>query len=175
MENEIIDVDYAKVDSDTNDKKEPVDITVNTDPISALFSSIASVVNTVTNSVKEYNMCCQQEKTKRAEIKAKLKSELAQIEANKEVYLKLLEDKHEENMMLINNMHHPIKDMSNALQAAIEMAKQNNDIEILLKSMTLYNQCLEIESKVRLQNTEQICSSNPVGFIDFQQPKGYLT
>ncbi|MDE6087193.1 MAG: hypothetical protein K2G25_02275, partial [Oscillospiraceae bacterium] len=90
MYNEIIDVDYVEVENDTDDKKEPVDITINADPASTLFSGIANVVNNITNSVKEYNMCRQQEETKRAAIKAQLKAELAQINAKKEVLLQVL-------------------------------------------------------------------------------------
>ena len=182
MQKEIIDVDYVeveKVESDTDGKKEPVDITVNADPYSALFSGVTSIVNNITNSVKEYNMCRQQEETKRAAIKAQLKAELAQINAQKEVFLKALETKHEIDIRNLNNLHQiqmkHIDEIHTVLDSAVEMAKQSNDIEILLNFMQAYNQFIEIESKVRLQGMTQIYESKPDNMIDCKLPKSYLT
>lgn len=178
MENEIIDADYVEVDSDTNDKKEPADITVNTDPISALFSGIASVVNTVTNSVKEYNMCRQQEETKRAAIKAQLKVELAQIEAKKEAFLQALENKHEIDKMLINNEHqYTMKLLDSAVSAvdsAVEQAKKNNDFTAVIDLLKASCELIDMRSKINLQIMDKVCSSNPVNTIDCKSPIGYL-
>ncbi len=179
MQKEFIDVDYTEVNDDTDDKKEPVDITVNADPISALFSGVASVVNNVTNSIKEYNMCRQQEETKRATIKAQLKAELAQINAQKEAFLKILEDKHQNDIRNIDNTHQlqmkHIEEMHTLLESAVEMAKQSNDIEILLNFMNAYNQFIELEANVKLQVMDKVYSNNPVGAIESMSPKGYLT
>lgn len=178
MQKEIIDVDYVEVDDTADDKKEPVDITVNADPFSALFSGVASIVNNVTNSVKEYNMCRQQEETKRAAIKAQLKAELARINLQKEVFLKALENKHEIDKMLINNEHQKamkrIEEMHSFLNVAVEMAKQSNDVEILLNCIQTYNHFIEIESKINLQIMDKVYSSNPVNTIDCNSPIGYL-
>lgn len=179
MQKEFIDVDYKEVNNDTDDKKEPVDITVNTDPISALFSGISSVVNTVTNSIKEYNMCRQQEETKRAAIKAQLKAELAQIEAKKEMFLQALKNKHEIDKMLINNEHqYTMKLLDGAISAvegAVEQAKKNNDFTAVIDLLKVSCELIDMRSKVNLQIMDKVYSSNSANVIDCKPPKGYLT
>ncbi|MDE5584046.1 MAG: hypothetical protein K2J08_10120 [Ruminococcus sp.] len=178
MQKEIIDVDYVEVDNAADGKKEPVDITVNADPFSALFSGIASVVNNVTNSVKEYNMCRQQEETKRAAIKAQLKAELAQINAQKEVFLQVLENKHEIDKMLINNEHqYTIKLLDSAVSAvdgAVEQAKKNNDFTAVIDLLKASCELIDMRSKINLQIMDKVYSSKPVDAIDCKSPKGYL-
>ena len=103
MEKSIIDVDYTEIE-DSGNKETNGDITVNTNPISTIIhdtvSGVFEIVNNVTNAVKEYNICRQQEETKRAEIRAYLKIGVAEINAKKEVLLKQLDNQHELNGFL---------------------------------------------------------------------------
>ena len=70
MSKDYIDVEYAEVKQES---KPHDDITVNTDPFSAAISGLCGVVNNITSAVKEYNICRQQEETRRAEIHANMK------------------------------------------------------------------------------------------------------
>ena len=88
-ENEIIDVEYSETDNNSESK----DIVVNADPMSAAVNGFFGAVNHITDAVKEYNICHEQEETKRAEIRAKLKLGMAEINAKKEIVLKQLENK----------------------------------------------------------------------------------
>ena len=71
MEKEYIDVSYTECEDTPQNKNG--DITICADPASAAISGFFGAVNNITNSIKEYNICKQQEETKRAEIKARLK------------------------------------------------------------------------------------------------------
>lgn len=176
MQKEIIDVDYVECEDD--DKKEPVDITVNADPISTLFSSIASVANTITGSIKEYNMCRQHEETQRAAIKAQLKAELAQIDAKKESFLKLLENRHEINKMFINNAHEvtmkKLEEYSSAIDSAIKIAEETHDFESVITLLKISSDFCEMRSKIELSVMEQIYSNNPIGAINMDNNMKYL-
>lgn len=59
MEKEFIDVDYEEVTQKSDDDDR--NVTINADPLSAALSGITSIANNITNAVKEYNMCRQQE------------------------------------------------------------------------------------------------------------------
>lgn len=181
MQKEYIDVDYTEIDDNSGDKKEnPADITINTDPLSALFSGIANVINTTTNSIKEYNMCRQQEETKRAAIKAQLKVELAQINTQKEKFLKALEYKHEINKMFINHEHQKtMKLLDSALSAvdeALQNAKKNNDFTIVIELLKYANNMTEMHSYLNLQLMDKVYLNNSdTATIEINSPKGYLT
>lgn len=178
MNDEFIDVDYVEVDND-EDKKEPVDININADPLSALFSGIASIANNVTNSVKEYNMCRQQEETKRAAIKAQLKADLAKIEAQKKLFQQALENNHEINKMLINNEHQYTIEMIDtaisAINSASEQAKKNGDFSTVIDLMKFASQFIDMRSKYNLQLMDKAYSSNSANTIGLQSFGGYLT
>ena len=73
--------------------------------ISTFFNGAFRMVNTLTSSVKEYNMCRQQEQTKRAAIKAQMKVQIEDIQARKEVYLQALQDQHQIQMAQIEMFH----------------------------------------------------------------------
>ena len=75
-----IDVDFTEV-KEKPEKQENKDITICADPVSTFFNGAFGMVNTLTSSVKEYNMCRQQEQTKRAAIKAQMKVQIEDIQA----------------------------------------------------------------------------------------------
>ena len=82
MAKEYIDVDWTECEDKPQYKNG-----VYTDPASALISGICGVANNITCAIREYNICKQQEETKRTEIKARLKLGLAEIKVKKEVIL----------------------------------------------------------------------------------------
>lgn len=126
MEKDYIDVEYTECE-DTPQPKSG-DITICADPTSALISGVCGVVNNITNSIKEYNICKQHEETKRAEIRANLKLGLAQINAHKEILLTQMNQEHELKMLHVQSyyaiMMQTFDDASEVIRASIEIAKE---------------------------------------------------
>lgn len=176
-ETDYIDVDFSEVEENPNDKKEPENITINTDPISALFSGFFSALNTATESIKEYNICRQQEETKRSAIKAQMKVQLAQINAEKELFLQMLEDKHQIDMLFINHeLQQSTKMLDRALNAvdkALEKAETENDFKTVIELIKYAQDISEMRSRIDLQLMDKVYSSNTVS-IATKQPIGYL-
>lgn len=182
MDRDVVDVKYEDVPAETTDT--PKNVKINVDPVSTLISEsisgICGIVNNITNSVKEYNICKQQEETKRAEIRAYLKIGLAQIEAQKEIYIKQLEQHHEAQMeyiRTINEMAMKQLDASlDALQAATETAKETKDYSTVIEMMNITNSFVDLRSKATLALMDKTTApqnlsigvSSPAGFISSQ-------
>lgn len=163
LQKEYIDVDYTEVDEEKNNGANK-DITINTDPFSAAISGIFGAVNNVTNAVKEYNICKQQEQTKRTAIKAQMKIEMENIHAKKELCMKLLEEQHEIKMLQIKTFYQQfeksLKDVSNAVQGAIEVAKETKDFSAVCDLLEIERQILKESSEAELKQMEFLQSTN---------------
>ena len=170
---EVIDVDYeviAAKDDDSRDDGKGTEITVNADPYSAAISGLVSIANHITDSVTEYNLCKQQEKTKRDAIKARLRIELDRIDSQKEICLKLLDQQHEENMKLIEKNYQKFNDamtmISDAIQSAVRVAEHTGDFSevcrLIDKQCDVMRLLSDIEIRQMQARTEMIQLQNPV-------------
>ena len=165
MQKEYIDVDYTEADNQSQSQNEnDNNITINTDPLSALISGAFNSVNNLTNAVKEYNICKQQEQTKRTAIKAQMKIEMENIHAKKELCMKLLEEQHEIKMLQIKTFYQQfeksLKDVSNAVQGAIEVAKETKDFSAVCDLLEIERQILKESSEAELKQMEFLQSTN---------------
>lgn len=176
MDNDIIDVKYEEVPVGKNDS--PRDIKINMDPISTAINEVGGIVNNITNAVKEYNMCRQQEETKRAEIRAYLKIGLAQIEAQKEIYIKQLEQHHEaqmEHIKTINELAMKQLDSSiETLKVATDIAKETKDFSTVIELMKINNNFVEIRSKFTLELMDKTSAPQNLS-IEACAPAGYIS
>lgn len=179
MEKNYIDVDYIECEG----KKDKTDVNVNVNPVSTLIheavSGVFGVVNNVTNAIKEYNICRQQEETKRAEINAYLKIGLAEINAKKEVLIKQLANQQELNLQYLKDYHEMLmKELDlglEATKAAIENAKVNNDFSNVIELMKINNAFIETRSEFTLQLMDRTNKSDSIKLIcGNSQPKGYI-
>lgn len=175
MQEKYIDVDYQEID-ETKEKVKDKDIVINADPLSALISGAFSSINNLTNAVKEYTVCKQQEETKRADIKAKMKVEIEKINAQKELYLKYIDNKHEEEMLKIQNFYQQygikLDHFSNAIYAAVEVAKETKNFSDVCMLLELEHTIMKENSEVELKFMElshknnYLTENNPIkGFI----------
>lgn len=173
MENEYIDVEWT----DCNDKSKTADKNINicTDPISIAVSNICGVFNNITNSVKEYNICKQQEETKRSEIKARLKLGLAEIQTKKEIILTQMNQEHELKMLHVKNYYNiMIRELETALDAvrtATEIARETKDFSGLIDIMKTHTEMSQIRSEFMLQYMNNTTGQNISGRISSGQTK----
>ncbi|MCM1507929.1 MAG: hypothetical protein NC177_12475 [Ruminococcus flavefaciens] len=177
MENEYIDVDWTECEDDTQSGNK--NMTICTDPLSAVVSSICGVADNITNAIKEYNMCRQQEETKRSEIKACLKLGLAEIKAKKEVILTQMNNEHELKIQFIQNYHEVMsRELDMVLETtrtAIEIAKEQNDMSGLIELMKVQSEISRIYSQSLLEHMDKTISQNNLSErIAFSQDKKYL-
>ena len=167
---DFIEAEYEVIPEQAQKEQKPDkrggDITINADPFSAFISGAFGTVNNITNAVKEYGMCKQQEETKRAEIKAQMKVQIEQIRFQRDMCLKYLEDKHQEQMAIIQNHHEKhmklLDNMSRRIDKAIEMA----DSELVHDLLRAEAHVIEISNELELKYME-LSGSSPL-------PKGYL-
>lgn len=176
MENEYIDVDWTECEDKPQHKNG--DITICADPASAFISGIFGAVNNITNSIKEYNICKQQEETKRAEIKARLKIGLAEIQAKKEILLTQMNQEHELKMLHVQNYYTiMMRDLDVALEAtktAIEIARETKDLSGLIDIMKAQTEISRIRSDFMFQQMDKTIAQSNSQRISFGQTKGYL-
>lgn len=179
MSKDYIDVEYTAYD----EKEQTSDITINGDPISTVIhetvSGFCGIVNNVTNAVKDYNMCRQQEETKRAEIRATLKIELTRIQAQKELLLKQLDYRHEnETLFLENYFAMMMKELDANLgvtKAAIEVAKETKDFTSLIDIMHVNQEIMGARMELISRSIEkQFASFDAANQIESHQPRGLL-
>lgn len=181
MEKSIIDVDYTEIE-DSGNKETNGDITVNANPISTIIhdtvSGVFGIVNNVTNAVKEYNICRQQEETKRAEIRAYLKIGVAEINAKKEVLLKQLDNQHELKLEYIRSINEAVMKQLDAgieaIKSAIEVAKETKDFSSVIELMNVNNTFIETRSTFTLQLMDRITVNDSISSIGNSMPKGYI-
>lgn len=157
----VIDVDYKILSSDNDEnapEKQDTDITINADPISALISGFCGVVNGLTDAVKEYNICKQQEQTKRAEIKAQMKVAIEQINMQKEICLKVLDEQHEKDMIHIQEFYQQcrmvLEKASSAVQIALEIAKESKNFSDVCTLLEIENNIFKNISETELKFME---------------------
>ena len=176
MEKEYIDVDWTECEGKPQHKNG--DITICADPASAAISGFFGAVNNITNSIKEYNICKQQEETKRAEIRANLKFGLAEIQAKKEIVLTQMNNEHELKMIHIQNYYAiMMRDLDVALDAAkvaIEIARETKDLSGLIDFMKVQTEMSQIRSRFLLEQMDKTIGQNVSNKIAFSQTKGYL-
>lgn len=157
MNKEYIDVKYREITE--NDSENNGNENVEFNPVSTLFretiSGFCGTVNRVTDSIKEYNMCKQQEETKRAEIKANLKLSLAQIETQKEIIIQQLCNQHEIKLKQIDYIHEmALKELEtslNAVSTAVEIAKETRDFSMVISLMEISNKIVDARSAFTLE------------------------
>lgn len=157
----VIDVDYKILSADNDEnapEKQDTDITINADPISALISGFCGVVNGLTDAVKEYNICKQQEQTKRAEIKAQMKIAVEQINAQKELCLRVLDHQHEIAMLQIQEFYKQyrmaLEDASSAVHSALEVAKESKNFSDVCALLEMERNILKDSSEAELKFME---------------------
>ncbi|MDE6034839.1 MAG: hypothetical protein K2G36_02905 [Ruminococcus sp.] len=176
MEKEYIDVSYTECEDTPQNKNG--DITICTDPASAAISGFFGAVNNITNSIKEYNICKQQEETKRAEIKARLKLGLAEIQAKKEIILTQMNQEHELKMLYIQNnyiiMNRKLDEALEFTRTAIEIAKANKDMSELIDFMKAQAEICQIRPQFILEQMDKTIAQSNSQRITFGQTKGYL-
>ena len=176
MANEYIDVDWTECEDKSQSENKNINIC--TDPFSIVVSSICGAVNNITNSIKEYNICKQQEETKRTEIKAHLKIGLAEIQAKKEIILTQMNQEHELKMLHIQNYYAiMMRDLDVALEAtrtAIEIAKETKDLSGLIDIMKVQAEMSQIRSRFLLEQMDRTIAQSNSQRITFSQTKGYL-
>lgn len=175
MEKEYIDVEYTEVDDKNNDKNGG-DITVNANPLSTLISEAFGLVNNFTNSVKEYNICKQQEQTKRAAIKAQMKVEMEKIHIQREAILKYLENQHEQKMESINQMYSQtnkvLDQICDAIHSAIKIAENLGDFSEVIKLIETESDFLKTRSDIELKYME--LSGNQNALLIGNNVKGFI-
>lgn len=169
---EYIDVDFVDVTEEKQEKQKE-DVTICTDPISTLINGVCGIVNTLTSSITEYNMCRQQEQTKRAAIKAQMKVQIEQINAQKEVCLKALENRHQENMAQIEVLHQRTISGLENIRIGVEAASKIGDMETVLSLIQAQTIFVEMNNKSQLALMDK--TSNPLmGLPKQSEPIGYL-
>lgn len=157
MQKEYIDVEYTEIPNDEKSQQDP-NITINTNPLSALISGMCSIANGITNGVKEYNMCRQQEQTKRTAIKAQMKVQMEQINAQKELYLSSLEKAHTIQLEQIRHQHEEcmliLKDLSDTIHCAIDVAKETKNFSDVCMLLQEQRQTFIVQSEMNLKYME---------------------
>lgn len=183
MNKEYIDVDYRECDQKKDSTTPNTNVTVNTGPVSTLIhdtiSGFCGIVNNVTDAVKEYNICRQQEETKRAEIRAYLKIGLAEINAKKELLLKQLDNQHELDIQYIKNVHEMVMKQLDAgieaIKAAIDVAKETKDFSNVIELMNVNNGFIEARSAFTLQLMDRTGGRDSIAMINNgSKPIGYI-
>lgn len=183
MSKEYIDVDYNECEQKDDSKPQNTNVTVNTGPVSTLIhetiSGFCGIVNNVTDAVKEYNICKQQEETKRAEIRAYLKIGLAEINAKKELLLKQLDNQHELDMQYIKDVHEMIMKQLDAgieaIKAAIDVARETKDFSNVVELMNINNGFIEARSVFTLQLMDRTGGRDSIAMINStSKPMGYI-
>ena len=174
MKNDYIDVDYEECEQENDDSSNYNNVTLNTDPVSTLIhesiSGFCGIVNNVTNAVKDYNICRQQEETKREEIRAYLKIGLAEINAKKELLLRQLDNQHELDIQYIKDVHEMVMKQLDtgieAIRAAINIAKETNDFSNVIELMNVNNSFIETRSSFTLQLMERTGGRDSINMIN---------
>ena len=172
MENNIIEVEYT----DMPEKPQPMPIPSEASIPAAILKNATDVLNNITNSIKEYSMFKEQEKTKRAEIKMQLKLGLEQIQAQREIILTELNNKHERDMTAIRafdeQVNRILDSQTNAINAVIESAKKTNDFSRVLDYLEMLNSTQSMFMDFRLKMMAQT-SGMPI-LSDNYKAVGYL-
>lgn len=181
MENKIIDVEYVDMVNKSNKTSEVTDMSISSEGAvlgSELLKSLTNVTNNITNAIRDYKMCSEQEKTKRAEIKMQLQLGLAEIYANQEILLKKLNDEQEKNINHINYVHQlAVKEIDktiDTIDTAIESAKLNNDFSQVIDLLQVLEQFTASRSKFELELMERTSNKGDTYHIDCPSIRGYL-
>ncbi len=167
-----IDVDFTEV-KEKPEKQENKDITICADPVSTFFNGAFGMVNTLTSSVKEYNMCRQQEQTKRVAIKAQMKVQIEEIQARKEVYLQALQDQHQIQMAQIEMFHQQTMACLESIRLSIETASKNGDHDLLLSLIQAQTTFVEINNQSQMKLMEHM-NHSAVALPEQKTPAGYI-
>ena len=159
-----IDVDFTEV-KEKPEKQENKDITICADPVSTFFNGAFGMVNTLTSSVKEYNMCRQQEQTKRAAIKAQMKVQIEDIQA--------LQDQHQLQMAQIEMFHQQTMTCLESIRLSIETASKNGDHDLLLSLIQAQTTFVEINNQSQMKLMEHM-NHSAVALPEQKTPAGYI-
>ncbi len=175
MENNIIEVEYTDLPEDLQPEGN-IPIPSEASFPTAILKTVADVFNNVTNSIKEYSMFKEQEKTKRAEIKMQLKIGLEQIQAQKEVLLTDLNNRHERDMTMIRAIDEQINkgldNYTNTINGAIEAAKKTNDFSAVMDLLEMMNSAQKASMEFKLRMMDK--TSGMPRLDDNSKPFGYL-
>lgn len=175
MENNIIEVEYTDLPEEPQPEGN-IPIPSEAGLPTAILKTVSDVFNNVTHSIKEYSMFKEQEKTKRAEIKMQLKLGLEQIQAQKEVLLTGLNNKYKTDTLSMQMVDEDIKRVIdihiNAVNAAIETAKETNDFDTVLVLLNMLNSAQTAMSEYRLRTMDK--TSGMPRLDDNSKPFGYL-
>ena len=175
VENNIIEVEYTDLPENSQPEGN-APIPSEADLTTAILKTVADVFNNVTNSIKEYSMFKEQEKTKRAEIKMKLKLGLEQIQAQKEVFLTYLNNSYEKDVTMIRAFNEQINsgmnNYTNAINGAIESAKETNDFSVVVDLLKLMNSAQVTNMELMITMMDK--TSGIPRLDDNSKPFGYL-
>lgn len=154
MAENFIETDYQVLSPDDGG----TDITINADPGAAAVTGLFRSIDNVTNAVREYNMCKQQEKTKREEIKAQMKVQIETIHAQKEAYLKRLEAQHTKDMFELKQSYDMLRleldRFSEGIRAGIEIARETKDMAGLCQLLETQRYVIRDINEAQLKNME---------------------
>lgn len=176
---EIIDVEFKDV-TDNNDMGNG-GMVINASPEAALISEFASTLRTASNCIKEYKVAQEREKTQRAAIKANMKIAMAEINSQKEVLLRILDDNHSERMANIHLygdvLMKELDTYIDTVNKARECALAKNDMPTVLALLREFREFVELKDRYYLAFINTIDKSDkplPTQFLSGNTPAGYL-
>lgn len=174
MNNEIIDVEFK----DIADTKGSGDFVINTDPTVTVIQEFTSVIKTFSNDVKEYKIAKEHEKTQREAIKANMRIAMEEINSKKEVVLKLLDDNHQRQILLMQAQNadftKELDEYIESIRAARKCAEEEKDFAILITLLNSMSNIITLRSDKRLELADKTTTEFPTSFLGYNAPKGYL-
>lgn len=175
-EKDYIDVDFVDVKKEQEEPKEK-DVTIRTDPLSIISKDLVGgffgSINTLTSSIKEYNMCKQQEQTKRTQIKAQMKVQIEAIQAKKEMVLQLIEKDHDQKMAEIEKLHQAAMAGLENIRIMVEATAKNGDMDAMLSLIQAQTTFVEMSNRSQLELMKNI-EHSPVQLSEPGKPIAYI-
>ena len=174
MNNEIIDVDFK----DVVDTAGSGDVVINTDPTATVIHEITSAIKTFSDNAREYKIAKEREKTQRAAIKSNMRVAMEEINSKKEVVLKLLDDNHQCQMLLIQAQNadftKELDEYIESIRSVRKCAEEEKDFKILIELLNNMSNIITLRSDERLKLTDKTTTEFPTSFLGYNSPKGYL-
>jgi len=177
MMSEVYDVDFKDIIEPDNNTI-PIN-PIPADPASSMVNSLASLITSVSDDLKEYKISKEHEKTQRAAINARMKTDIAAIEAQLKLAVKALDNSHEENMLVLKagiekqtkTLDVIISVINEAIQTAIQL-QNYNDVNMLSQNLiTLTKEQNEMmialmDSTTHNTKNNMLGNSNIAGYLE---------
>ena len=133
--------------------------TVSPQTVVTMAKPVVDVVNNITNSIKEYKITQEEERTKRLAIKSHLKQELAKIDAFKEVALTMVNDVHAENMKQIDYTYQESLMMVETMCQLLREVVKTGDIELIKVITRQLTELNAARSEIEMKLMDNTCNS----------------